>query len=201
LGFYSVSVKAGPSGQCGRGWGWDWFFMPFSILPERRGALQQEASLPLLLPAACCSPAACAAANCGGSTSALADERPTSERAPTSKPGERTRPTLQMWAVARDQCAWLRLAPRCPPADLEPALARCEHERECVARCRALTQHAAGHVAVDRCGTGANVPTHIIKPRFDLVVRAAQLHRARVQRRWVADRGILSPTPHLRQPV
>jgi hypothetical protein len=79
-----------------------WFFVPSSILPVRRGALQQEASLPILLPAACCSPAACATASRGDSASALADERPTCERASTSKPGERTRPTLQLWAVARD---------------------------------------------------------------------------------------------------
>ena len=91
--------------------------------------------------------------------------------------------------------------PRSTPADLEPALARCEHERECIARCRALTQHAAGHVALDHRGTGADVPAHIVKPCFDLVVRAAQLHLSRVRRRWAAGRGTLPPTPHLRQPV
>ena len=36
------------------------------------------------------------------SAAALADERPTCERASTSKPGERTRPALELWAVARD---------------------------------------------------------------------------------------------------
>ena len=91
--------------------------------------------------------------------------------------------------------------PRSTPADLEPALARCEHERECIARCRTLTQHAAGHVALDHRGTGADVPAHIVKPCFDLVVRAAQLHLSRVRRRWAAGRGTLPPTPHLRQPV
>ena len=91
--------------------------------------------------------------------------------------------------------------PRSTPAKLEPALARCEHERECIASCRALTQHAAGHVALDHRGTGADVPAHIVKPCFDLVVRAAQLHLSRVRRRWAAGRGTLPPTPHLRQPV
>ena len=91
--------------------------------------------------------------------------------------------------------------PRSTPADLEPALARCEHERECIARCRALTQHAAGHVTLDHRRTGADVPAHIVKPCFDLVVRAAQLHLSRVRRRWAAGRGTLPPTPHLRQPV